>query len=109
MTPDPPVAYSSKSDARQVNILSTEARLPRVATTVVLAAFSVFYFADVLLRASEKYFWCDELFTLYLCRASPASLWHALQVGMDSNPPLFYALTKASNAIFGEGLIGTRM
>ncbi len=109
MIPDPAVAYSLQNVAQQLNVPSTEARLRRVATAVVLSAFSLFYFADVLLRASEKYFWYDELISVYLCRFSFASLWQTLLAGIDSNPPLFYVLTKASNAIFGEGLIGTRM
>ncbi len=78
-------------------------------TPLVLLGFSLFYFADVFLRASEKYFWYDELFTVYLCRLPLHSLWQALQAGIDSNPPLFYLLTKASNAVFGEGLIATRL
>lgn len=81
----------------------------RVPAIYLVAGFSILYFADVFLRASEKYFWYDELFTVYLCRLPLRSLWHALQAGIDSNPPLFYALTKASDALFGEGLFGTRM
>ncbi len=78
-------------------------------TPLLLLGFSLFYFADVFLRASEKYFWYDELFTVYLCRLPFHSLWAALQAGIDANPPLFYLLTKASNAVFGEGLISTRL
>ncbi len=71
--------------------------------------FSLFYFVDVLLRASEKYFWYDELFTLYLCRLGPASLWQALRGAVDFNPPFFYWVTKVSEALFGENRIGIRL
>ncbi len=36
-------------------------------------------------------------------------LWRALQTGLESNPPGFHLLTRASEKIFGENLIGTRM
>lgn len=76
----------------------------------LLVCFSVFYFADVCIRASAKYFWYDELFTVYLSRLPTFhSLWDALRHGADFNPPLVYLLTKTSQAIFGTGLIATRL
>ncbi len=76
----------------------------------LILGFSTFYFADVCIRASQKYFWYDELFTVYLSRLPNfQSLWNALRHGADFNPPLLYLLTKASWAMFGAGLIGTRM
>ena len=78
-------------------------------TLLLLTGFSVFYFADVCLRASEKYFWFDELGTVYQCRLSLHGLWHALRAGFDFNPPLLYLLTKIANDLFGEGLIVTRL
>lgn len=75
-----------------------------------LIGFSAFYFADVCIRASQKYFWYDELFTVYLSRLPNfRSLWDALRHGADFNPPLVYLLTKISQAIFGTGLISTRL
>lgn len=72
--------------------------------------FTVFYFADVFLRASEKYFWYDELFTVYFCRLPNLhALWDALHQGVDFNPPPFYLITQASESLFGEGLIATRL
>lgn len=95
-----------QSQTDQTQELKRRVRIP---TALLLIGFSGFYFADVLIRASEKYFWYDELFTVYLCRLPVRSLWKALQAGIDANPPLFYLLTKMSNAVFGQGLIGTRM
>lgn len=92
----------------KVNLERIWARVPIV--PLVLVGFSLFYFADVWLRAREKYFWYDELFTLYLCRLDLHSLWGALREGIDANPPFFYILTKGSQALFGgEGLIATRI
>lgn len=84
-------------------------RLRTWLTPLLLIVFSLFYFADVFLRASEKYFWYDELFTVYLCRLSLHSLWQALHSGIDSNPPFFYLLTKVSTGLLGEGLVATRI
>jgi hypothetical protein len=71
---------------------------------------SLFYFADIFLRASEKFFWYDELFTVYFARLpSTQALWHALGIGIDFNPPFFYWLTRAGNSLFGEGPVVTRL
>lgn len=77
---------------------------------LVVIGFSTFYFADVLLRASEKYFWYDELVTVYLCRLPTLQDIHeAVLHATDFNPPLFYIITRASEALFGEGQIATRV
>jgi hypothetical protein len=75
-----------------------------------IIAFTIFYYIDVCLRSSGKYFWYDEILTLYFSRFSSLSqLWGALHSGIESNPPGFHLLTRASEAIFGENLVGTRM
>jgi hypothetical protein len=61
-------------------------------------------------RATGKYFWYDELFTLYICRLPTFhASWNAILRGADFNPPLLYALTRLANATVGEGLVGTRL
>jgi hypothetical protein len=58
-----------------------------------VALFSVLYFADIFLKASQKCFWFDELFTVYLCRLPDfKSTWTAVAHGADFNPPLFYLM-----------------
>jgi hypothetical protein len=75
-----------------------------------LLVFSIFYFTDVFVRASAKYFWADEILTVYFSRfSSLTQLWGALHSGIENNLPAFHVLTRASEAIFGENLIGTRM
>jgi hypothetical protein len=71
---------------------------------------SAIYFADLFLKASQKCFWFDELFTVYLCRLPNfTSTWTAVAHGADFNPPLLYLLTRAAQWLFGEGLIATRL
>lgn len=71
---------------------------------------SAIYFADLILKASRKCFWFDELFTVYLCRLPDfKSTWTAVTHGADFNPPLFYLLTRGAERLFGEGLIATRL
>ena len=84
--------------------------LAHIAVPTVLAIFSFFYFADVYLRASGKYFWYDELMTLSLSRfVHLPQLWTAVTSGVDFNPPPFYLLTHLSASLFGGGLIGLRL
>ena len=89
-----------------------ESRSPRSrgAALAILASFSLMYFADICLRASAKYFWFDELLTIYICRLpSLRAVYHATLLGVDYNPPLLHILTRLAQAPFGEGLIASRM
>ncbi|MGO4885613.1 MAG: hypothetical protein ACLP59_33050 [Bryobacteraceae bacterium] len=80
------------------------------APVILLGCFSLLYFADICLRASAKYFWFDELLTLFICRLpNLRAVYHATLVGVDYNPPLFHVLTRLAEAPFGEGLIASRM
>ena len=75
-----------------------------------IGVVSTVYFADLFLKASQKCFWYDELFTVYLCRLpSFKNTWMAVADGADFNPPLFYLLTRGAQRIFGGGLIATRL
>src|SRR5579875_1143490 len=87
------------------------ARQPRNAALTWLPPllFSVLYFVDVIVRATEKYFWSDELVTLDICRLPLHSLWPALSHGLDFNPLLFYLISKTSRVVFGESLVGFRV
>ena len=79
-------------------------------TIVYVALASSIYFIDIFLRSYRKPFWFDELFTVYLCRLpSMRDTWIAVQHGADFNPPLFYILTRASQALFGHGNIAIRL
>lgn len=82
----------------------------RYLAIVLVSLFSLYYFGDVLLRASEKYFWYDELVTVYLCRLPTLRDIHeAITHATDFNPPLFYVITRTARGLFGNGLIATRL
>src|SRR4029450_12529383 len=67
--------------------------------TPILRLFSVAYFLTTCYRASQKSLWSDELYTLYVSRLPDlVSCWKALTSGVDSNPPLFYVLTRLAEA-----------
>lgn len=77
---------------------------------LVPVLFSVVYFAAVLLRASAKFFWFDELCTVYICRLPTFSdSWKAVLHGADYNPPLFYVIERTMRAVLGDGLVSMRL
>jgi hypothetical protein len=85
-------------------------RFAPFASAIVVGLFSCFYFADVLLRAREKYLWYDELMTWYLCRLPTFhDTWSGVLRGFDFNPPLFYLITRWSERVFGSGSVGIRV
>ena len=78
-------------------------------SVLLVALFSLIYFAQVIILCSEKYLWYDEFFTLYVCKLPNLRvIWHALKHGVDFNPPLFYAVTSLSKTIFGENRYALR-
>src|SRR5947208_12606276 len=96
-------AGHKSAKALVVTTVKRTASWPRInKLLLLLVGFSAIYFTDVGLRASEKYFWADEISTVYVCRLpNLGSLWEALRHGLDFNPPLFYVLTNASQSLFG--------
>jgi Dolichyl-phosphate-mannose-protein mannosyltransferase len=75
-----------------------------------IVLFSIVYFSETLIRASEKRFWYDELCTLYICRLPTLKdAWLAVLHGADYNPPFFYVIQRTSMALFGDGEIAMRL
>jgi hypothetical protein len=67
------------------------------------SVFSVFYFAVAFSLSSLKLLWLDELITLHIARlGSLGAIWHALEQGVDPNPPVTYLLVHLSQIIFGS-------
>jgi 4-amino-4-deoxy-L-arabinose transferase-like glycosyltransferase len=67
-----------------------------------LAAFTLLYLPYTSLLASAKLLWNDEITTLYLSRLPFWSgQWRALMTGVDSHPPLHYALTSLALLVPG--------
>jgi hypothetical protein len=69
----------------------------------------VLFVAGTLGRAHQKLFWHDEIFTAVMAALPRDDVWAALREGLDLSPPGFHLLTRISHAIFGSGLLGTRM
>ena len=77
---------------------------------IAVACFTLFYFVNFIVRASAKYFWYDELCTVYISRLPDlASAQQAILHGVDFNPLPFHVLTRLVNGIFGEGLVSARL
>jgi hypothetical protein len=71
--------------------------------------FAEVYLAITTLHALRR-FWYDELFTYYMTQLpSMRAVWSALMGGADLNPPLFYAVTRAFQKLFGNGELATRL
>lgn len=81
----------------------------RVSPLPLLIGFSVLFFLDISIRASEKYLWFDEIYTIIQSNLSLHALFNAIAAGFDFNPPLAYILTKLANFLFGNGLVATRL
>jgi hypothetical protein len=64
---------------------------------------SAFYFVAVLSLSSLKLLWLDELITLHIAQlGSPSAIWHALEQGVDPNPPVTHLLVHYSRLAFGD-------
>ena len=76
---------------------------------VFVVLFAEIYAVITALHAMRR-FWYDELFTFYMCRLpSMSAVWAALKDGADLNPPLFYVVTRAFQAVFGNSELVTRL
>lgn len=77
--------------------------------TLFVALFVEVYLIVTAMHAMRR-FWYDELFTFYMCQLpSMSAVWAALKVGADLNPPLFYVVTRACQAVFGKSELVTRL
>jgi 4-amino-4-deoxy-L-arabinose transferase-like glycosyltransferase len=66
--------------------------------------------AGTLLLAHRKPLWNDELFTLYISRLPGVDdMWSELATGVEQTPLSFYAATRLSLDVFGDGGIAIRL
>lgn len=65
--------------------------------------FSILYFGWALLISHHKQLWFDELVT-YSVDHVPTwrDAWHALQLGVDANPPFFHFANRLFLAVLGD-------
>lgn len=78
--------------------------------SVLLPTILLLYTVCVIVQASLKVIWGDELFTYYIAKTgSAASIWHALAAGADPNPPLMHLAVLWSTSLFGNGPLALRI
>ncbi len=79
--------------------------------TVALLIFIVVAESVALcLTAQGQFFWYDELLTVYTSSLHPfAMLWQALQTGVDSMPPAFYAFILLARNLSGKAELVLRL
>jgi uncharacterized membrane protein len=71
---------------------------------------AVFYVGSSLYIASQRLFWFDELFTIYIARLPHLStIWAALGNGVDALPPTYYMLVRACDSLFGPSEVAARV
>jgi hypothetical protein len=74
---------------------------------IVLAALTLLYVIAVL-KASRRFVWFDELYTLDLARARSIPLIWELIRRFDFQPPELYILSRFSMKLFGQSPFGLR-
>lgn len=95
-----------KADLRGQNLDAWNKRT----AAIVVAAFSVFYFCYVVLIASGRYFWIDEISTVITADApNLRMIWNSPKHIADFQTFAFYLLIRATRALLGHGLIATRI
>ncbi len=79
-------------------------------TYVVAGLLALFYFVTSIQIAAHRFFWFDELFTLYIARLPHVStIWSALGNGVDALPPAYYVVVRLFDSLFGPGDIAARI
>src|SRR5215831_16240186 len=64
----------------------------------------------LLILASQKLLWYDELLTLHVSTLKPFSLlWQALHEGVDGMPPGYYVMVQLANMLPGDPHIILRL
>ena len=77
---------------------------------IAAVLLALFYAASSLYIASNRLFWFDELFTIYIARLPHlATIWAALGNGVDALPPTYYMLVRACDSLFGPSEIAARL
>jgi 4-amino-4-deoxy-L-arabinose transferase-like glycosyltransferase len=67
----------------------------RLVSLIVLLSL-IYLTAAAMDRASERFFWTDEVLTVVIARLpSAAAIWSTLESGTDGNPPAFYLIERA--------------
>lgn len=104
------MADSCNTEGNLAELADRIERIISVRRFLILAIFSIAYFASTCYLAQRRLFWFDEIFTIAVSHLpSVATIWSACQGGADLNPPLFYLLTGWSQELFGMTELGARV
>jgi hypothetical protein len=77
---------------------------------LLLVSIVSWEFGVLLLKASIRPFWYDELLTFYISGLHPFSLlWRALSAGVDVTPPGYYVIVRLARIIPGNPLVTLRL
>lgn len=79
----------------------------QLAAAAGLVTLYVIAVGSLIVRAP---LWNDELYTWYFAQLpTTGDVWDALETGVEQLPPAYYALTRASLAVFGGNEVGLRI
>jgi hypothetical protein len=79
-------------------------------TSLLLVSVIGWEFGVLLLKASRRRFWYDELLTFHLSTLHPFSLlWSALQAGADGMPPGYYVIVQLARLLPGDPHVTLRL
>jgi hypothetical protein len=102
----------SKLSALAGRVGSAGARVmasPRLAPILLLAVL-VWEFGLLILQASQKRFWYDELLTLHISGLQPLSaVWRALKAGVDAMTLGYYLFIRAARLVRADPHIALRL
>lgn len=99
-----PVAVASlETESAPARLLSFAERQPWLLFACTLAWLPL-----AIRHAWNVRLWIDEIVTLDVSRMGNARMIDALRHGVDLQPPFFYWVTRAFEALFGYGEIGVR-
>src|ERR1700756_5951227 len=77
---------------------------------LVVVVFAAFFFGYAVLFASGRYFWVDEISTVINASAPDVkALWDSPKHIPDFQTAAFYLLMRVNSALFGNGLVATRI
>ncbi len=84
--------------------------IPSATYTIAALAIVAFYVGTSLYLAAHRLYWNDEILTVVVARLPHwTDIWPALSHAVDSQPPLYYMIVRASEALFGPGEVAGRL
>ena len=96
--------------SRIENTLTVAARLLSKHSNAIVALWLCVVAASMVGFSRQKPLWADEVIFRWIATLpSVRDIWHALALGLNTDPPLDHLLTHALTAIFGAGTLVVRL